>query len=191
MADMALTEKQKMLAGELYVAADAELVAERKRARRLTRLYNRTTEEETAERELLLRELFGTVGECIEIEPPFHCDYGSHIHVGAGFYMNFGGVILDCAEVRIGDNVLCGPGVHIYAATHPIEATERIKGPELAKPVTIGNNVWIGGGAIICPGVTIGDNTTIGAGSVVTKDIPANVFAGGNPCRTIRVLSQA
>jgi maltose O-acetyltransferase len=183
------SEKEKMLAGELYQAYDAELVAERKRARRLMRLFNQTTEEEMAERERLLRELFGGVGGRIEIEPLFQCDYGSHIYVGDGFYMNFGGVILDCAEVRIGKNVMCGPGVHIYAASHPLEAAERIKGPELAKPVTIGDNVWIGGGAIICPGVAIGDNTTIGAGSVVTKDIPANVFAGGNPCRVIRELS--
>ena len=183
------TEKQKMLAGELYSAADPELVAERKRARRLTRLYNQTTEEETAEREELLRELLGSVGGRIEIEPPFRCDYGSNIDAWDGVYMNFDCVILDCAPVRIGENVACGPGVHIYAATHPLEAEERIKGPELAKPVTIGNNVWIGGGAIISPGVSIGDNSTIGAGSVVTRDIPANVFAAGNPCRVIRELA--
>lgn len=182
------TEKQRMLAGELYVAADPELVAERKRARRLARLYNQTTEEQTSERESLLRELLGSAGSRLEIEPPFRCDYGSNIHAGDGLYMNFDCVILDCAPVRIGNNVACGPGVHIYAATHPLEAEERIKGPELAKPVTIGNNVWIGGGSIICPGVTVGDNSTIGAGSVVTRDIPPNVFAAGNPCRVIREL---
>lgn len=182
------TEKEKMLAGDLYVAADPELVADRKRARRLTRLYNQTTEEETAERERLLRELLGRAGSRIEIEPPFRCDYGSNIDAGDGLYMNFDCVILDCAPVRIGKNVACGPGVHIYAATHPLDAKERIKGPELARPVTIGDNVWIGGGAIICPGVTIGDNTTIGAGSVVTRDIPSNVFAAGNPCRVVRAL---
>ncbi|HEY9857169.1 MAG TPA: sugar O-acetyltransferase [Stenomitos sp.] len=182
------TEKQKMLSGETYLAADPELVAGRKRARRLTRLYNQTTEDELPEREALLRELFGSVGARIEIEPPFRCDYGSNIYAGDGLYMNFDCVILDCAPVRFGANVACGPGVHIYAATHPLEAEERIKGPELAKPVTIGNNVWIGGSAVICPGVTIGDNTTIGAGSVVTRDIPPNVFAAGNPCRVIRHL---
>lgn len=183
------SERQKMLAGEPYVAADPELVAARKRARRLTRLFNQSTEEELAEREALLRELFGSAGARLEIEPPFRCDYGTHIHVGDGFYMNFGGVILDCAEVRIGKNVLCGPGVHIYAATHPLEAAERVKGPELARPVAIGDNVWLGGGTIICPGVTIGDNTTIGAGSVVARDVPANVFAAGNPCRVVRELA--
>ncbi|MNR87399.1 Maltose O-acetyltransferase [compost metagenome] len=183
------SEKQKMLEGELYLASDPELTAERKRARRLTRLYNQTTEEQSTEREDLLRELLGSVGNRIEIEPPFRCDYGSNIDAGDGLYMNFDCVILDCAPVRIGSNVLCGPGVHIYAATHPLEAEARIKGPELAKPVTIGNNVWIGGGAIIGPGVTIGENSTIGAGSVVTRDIPPNVFAAGNPCRVIRELS--
>jgi maltose O-acetyltransferase len=182
------TEKQKMLEGELYLASDPELVAERKRARRLTRLYNQTTEDQIAERVALLHELFGDVGDRAEIEPPFRCDYGGNIYAGEGLYMNFDCVILDCAPVKIGNNVTCGPGVHIYAATHPLEAAERIKGPELTKPVTIGNNVWIGGGAIICPGVVIGDNSTIGAGSVVTRDIPPNVFAAGNPCRVIREL---
>jgi maltose O-acetyltransferase len=182
------SEREKMIAGELYQAWDAELVEARQRARRLTRQFNATSEMETARREALLRELFGAVGVRIEIEPPFRCDYGAQIQVGDGFYMNFGGVILDCAAVRIGRNVLCGPNVQIYAATHPLEAALRIQGPELARPVTIGDNVWIGGGAIICPGVTIGDNTTIGAGAVVTRDVPANVFAGGNPCRVIREL---
>lgn len=184
------SEKQKMLAGELYLAADPELVAERKRARRLTRRYNHSTEEETVEREALLRELFGSVGTRTEIEPPFRCDYGSNIYAGDGLYMNFDCVVLDCAPVRLGSNVMCGPGVHIYAASHPLEAEERLKGVELALPVTIGNNVWIGGKTIIRPGVTIGDNTTIGAGSVVTRDIPPNVLAAGTPCRVIRELGE-
>lgn len=183
------SEKRKMLAGEPYLPADPELVAERKRARRLTRRFNQTTEEEVEEREGLLKDLFGSVGGRVEIEPPFRCDYGSHIHVGDGFYMNFGGVILDCAEVRIGRNVLCGPGVHLYAATHPLEAAERARGPELAKPIVIGDDVWLGGGVIVCPGVTIGAGTTIGAGSVVTADVPAGVLAAGNPCRVIRALA--
>lgn len=183
-----MTELEKMLSGELYLGMDPELVRLRNRARRLMRDFNQSTEDEMPRRSTILRELFGTVADKITIEPPFFCDYGSHIHVGHDFYMNFGCTILDCAEVRIGDGVMCGPNVQIYTATHPLDAFERTKGPELAKPITIGHRVWIGGGSIICPGVTIGDNTTIGAGSVVTKSIPANVFAAGNPCRVIREL---
>lgn len=177
-----------MLAGELYVAADPELVAMRRRARRLTRAFNATTEEEPDERLRILRELFGAVGPRAEVEPPFRCDYGSHVFVGDNFYANFGCVILDCAAVRIGRNVMFAPNVQLFAATHPIVAAERIAGPELARPITIGDNVWVGGGAIVCPGVTIGDNAVIGAGSVVTRDVPANVVAAGNPCRVIRAV---
>ncbi len=183
------TEKEKMLAGELYRSTGSELVAERQRARRLTRLYNSTTEQEQERRSQILFELFGAAGPTLEIEPPFYCDYGSNIYAGDGFYMNFGGVILDCNPVHIGENVLCAPSVHIYTATHPTDPESRLSGLELAAPVRIGNNVWIGGGAIICPGVTIGDHTTIGAGSVVVKDIPARVVAAGNPCRIIRQLA--
>lgn len=183
-----MTEREKMLAGELYEPWDSELAALRQRARRLTRAFNQTTEEEGPRREALLQELFGSTGERIAIEPPFYCDYGLNIHVGDNFFMNFDCVILDCARVEIGRNVMCGPKVQIYTATHPVEAAERVKGPELARPVTIGDNVWIGGGAIICPGVTVGVNSTIAAGSVVTKDIPAGVVAGGNPCRVLRRL---
>lgn len=186
---MEKNEKEKMLAGELYIAADLQLANERKQARRLTRNYNNTTEEETEKRRQILTELFAKVGQNIEIEPPFYCDYGSNIYVGDKFYMNFGCVILDCNKVEIGDNVLCAPYVQIYTAYHPTSPEIRLSGQELAAPVKIGNNVWIGGGAIICPGVTIGDNSTIGAGSVVTKDIPENVIAVGNPCRIIRHLS--
>ena len=185
---MEKTEKQKMLAGELYRASDTELVSERQKARRLTRLYNSTTEEEMERRSQILRELFGTVGSSIDIEPPFYCDYGYNIHAGDGFYMNFGCVILDCCPVHIGEKVLCGPSVQIYTATHPTDPELRLSGLELAAPVHIGSNVWIGGGAIICPGVTIGNNTTIAAGSVVVKNIPARVVAGGNPCRVIKQL---
>ncbi|NJP09636.1 MAG: sugar O-acetyltransferase [Leptolyngbyaceae cyanobacterium RU_5_1] len=182
------TEKQKMLAGELYLANDPELATESKRARRLLRQFNQTTEEESKQRRQVLQELFGSLGTNSWIEPPFHCDYGNHICVGDRFYMNYGGVILDCNTVQIGNDVLCAPYVQIYAAYHPIDPAIRLTGRELAAPVTIGNNVWIGGGVIICPGVTIGDNTTIGAGSVVVKDIPANVVAVGNPCRVIRAI---
>ncbi len=187
MSDTFKTEKQKMLAGELYLPInDAELVAESQRALRLLRLYNQTTETEGDKRIQTLRALFSVIGEKPQIVPPFHCDYGSHITVGDRFYMNYGGVILDCNTVHIGNDVLCAPYVQIYTAYHPTDPTVRLTGRELAAPIRIGNNVWIGGGAIICPGVTIGDNTTIGAGSVVTKDIPAHVVAAGNPCRVLR-----
>ena len=182
------TEKQKMLAGELYLPSDPELAAESKRARRLLRMYNGTTEEEQELRAQLLKELFASVGSSIEIVPPFHCDYGSNIYAGNQLYMNYGCVILDCNTVNIGENVMCGPYVQIYTAYHPTEPEIRLSLQELAAPINIGNNVWIGGSAIVCPGVTIGDNTTIGAGSVVVKDIPANVVAAGNPCRIIRHL---
>lgn len=185
---MKKTEKEKMLAGELYLATDPELVRDRQRARSLTREYNATREDETEKRLELIRQLFGSVGPLVEIEPPFQCDYGSNIQVGDRFFMNFGCVILDCNRVEIGENVLCGPYVQIYTASHPTDPTRRRLGQEYASPIRIGNNVWIGGGAIIGPGVTIGDNTTIGAGSVVVKDIPANVVAAGNPCRVIRYL---
>lgn len=185
------TEKQKMLAGELFLASDPELFAEHQRGSRLTRLYNNTTEEEMETRTKILQDLFGAVGANSQIVPSFYCDYGSNIYVGDNFYMNYGCVILDCNTVHIGDNVLCAPYVQIYTAYHPTDPALRLTGRELAAGVKIGNNVWIGGGAIICPGVTIGDNTTIGAGSVVVKSIPANVVAAGNPCRVIRPVGES
>ena len=185
---MEKTEKQKMLAGELYIAADEQLTAERLRARRLARNYNSTREDEPDKRLEILAELFGAVGPKVEIEPPFYCDYGSNIYAGNGLYMNFGCVILDCNRVNIGENLLCGPHVQIYTACHPTDPEIRLSDREFARAINIGNNVWIGGGSIICPGVTIGDNSTIGAGSVVVKDIPANVVAVGNPCRIVRQL---
>ncbi|MBZ4372442.1 sugar O-acetyltransferase [Corallococcus sp. AS-1-6] len=186
---MARTEKEKMLAGELYSATDPQLVAERIRARKLLRAYNQSTEDALPLRESLLAELLGKVGAGTWIEPPFLCDYGEHIRLGERVFMNFNCVILDCNTVTIGDDVSFGPGVQVYAATHPLDPDERIKGPELGRAITIGAKVWIGGGSIICPGVTIGEGTTIGAGSVVTRDIPPYVFAAGNPCRVIRNLS--
>jgi maltose O-acetyltransferase len=181
-------EREKMLAGELYYPFDAELSAARDRARRLCRLFNHS-EENRADRERILKELFGELGEASLIEPPFRCDYGSFIRLGRNVFMNFDCVILDCAAVTIGDNVLFGPGVHIYGATHPTDSGIRSTLLESAKPVTVGSNVWIGGRSILCPGVTIGDHVTIGAGSVVTRDIPAGTVAVGNPCRVIRKLS--
>lgn len=180
------TERERMLSGELYLASDPELAAARRKARRLTRAYNATTEEEIERRAELLKELFGAIGRRAEIEPPFHCDYGSNIRAGAGLFMNFGCVVLDCAEVVIGDGVLMGPGVHLYAATHPIDAAARKSGRELAKPIRIGNNVWIGGRAVIGPGVTIGDDAVIGAGAVVTKDVRAGAVVAGVPARELR-----
>ncbi|KAA3439227.1 sugar O-acetyltransferase [Rufibacter hautae] len=182
------SELQKMLDGELYQAGDPELVHMRDNARLLLSRYNAMMGASLEERNMVLKELLGKCST-IDIQPPFFCDYGAHISVGENFFMNFNCVILDCAQVTIGNNVMCGPFVQIYTAYHPVIASERIKGPELASPITIGDNVWLGGGAIICPGVTIGSNTTIGAGSVVTKDIPANVFAAGNPCKVIRSLA--
>ncbi|CAM3309947.1 MULTISPECIES: sugar O-acetyltransferase [Saccharibacillus] len=182
------TEKQKMLAGELYKAWDEELTNERNRARRLVRQYNATTEEEEALRAEIIRELFGSTGANFGIEPNLRVDYGSNIHVGENFYANFDCTILDVCEVRIGDNCMLAPGVSLYTATHPIDPYERIAGPELGKPITIGHNVWIGGRAVINPGVTIGDNAVIASGAVVTKDVPANVIVGGNPARVIREI---
>jgi maltose O-acetyltransferase len=183
------TETENMLAGRPYVAADPDLVAARARARQLLRRYNATTEAEPDQRRTLLVELLGQAGAGVWIEPPFFCDYGRYLFLEDGVYMNFNCVILDCNHVRIGAGTMLGPAVQIYAATHDVDPAVRAQGPELAYPVTIGRNCWIGGGAIITARVTIGDNTTIGAGSVVVKPIPANVLAAGNPCRVIRELA--
>jgi len=185
------TEKEKMLAGELYLAADAELTKGRENARRLTRVFNETLETELSERTTLLKELFGSVGENIYVEPSLRCDYGSNIHVGENFYANFDSVFLDVCEIRIGDNCMMAPGVHIYTATHPLDPAERNSGVEYGKPVTIGNNVWIGGRAVINPGVTIGHNVVIASGAVVVKDVPDNVVVGGNPARVIKEIDVA
>lgn len=181
------SEKEKMLAGELYLAADAALVRERLAARKLLSSYNRTKPDGLEIRKRILEQLIKARG-AVYIEPPFYCDYGYNIEVGENFYANFNCVILDVTSVKIGDHVLLGPNVQIYTATHPLDPEERLGGREFARPVVIGDNVWIGGGAIICPGVRIGDHTTIGPGSVVVKDIPCRVFAAGNPCKVIRTL---
>lgn len=182
------TEKEKMLAGELYDALDMELTAARERARDLCEDLNATRERNQVSRRRLLTELLGSGGETVWMQPPFYCDYGSNIHLGERVYFNFNCVILDVCEVRIGDFTFFGPAVQIYAATHPINAQLR-RTQEYGKPVTIGSDVWVGGGTIICPGVTIGSKTVIGAGSVVTRNIPDGVVAVGNPCRVLREIT--
>ena len=181
------SEREKMLAGELYDPLDPELVAARVKARDLCQALNATRESEEDLRRRLLIELFGSGGGKVWMQPPFFCDYGSNIHLGKRVFFNFNCVVLDVCAVRVGDFTLFGPAVQIYTATHPLEAELR-RTREFAKPVTIGSDVWVGGGAIICPGVTIGSRSVIGAGSVVTHDIPDDVFAAGNPCRVIRSL---
>jgi len=180
------SEKVKMLAGELYLASDPQLVQERLTARRLCREYNASTEEETARRLSLLQTLLGTVPEDVYIEPHFKCDYGYNIHLGRNFYANFDLIILDVCDVRIGNNCLIGPRVSILTATHPIDPDVRLSGQELGKPIAIGHNVWIGGGAIINPGVTIGDNAVIASGAVVTKDVADGCVVGGVPAKTLK-----
>jgi maltose O-acetyltransferase len=184
------SEKDRMLAGELYDPQDPQLLAERRQARLTVKAFNDTRDDEQEERVRLLRSLIPAAGRGVWIEPPFYCDYGSNITLGAGVFFNFNCVILDVAPVRIGSRVLFGPAVQIYAATHPLSAAARRTGRESGKPVEIGDDVWVGGGAVICPGVRIGARSVIGAGSVVTRDIPEGVFAGGNPCRVIREIGE-
>ena len=152
-------------------------------------MFNDTDPGELEKRAAILNELFGAAGSNLEIEPPFYCDYGYNISVGNNFYANHNCIVLDCAPVVIGDDVFLGPNVQLYTATHPLEAKERDKGLETAIPITIEDSVWIGGSAVINPGVTIGRGTTIGSGSVLTRNMPANVFAAGNPCKVIRNLA--
>ncbi|WP_028402274.1 maltose acetyltransferase domain-containing protein [Ectobacillus panaciterrae] len=182
------TEKEKMLAGEMYNPADPELVKDRENARRQVRIYNQTLETEGDKRTQLLKEFLGSTGENVYMEPNIRFDYGYNIFVGENFFANFDCVILDVCEVRFGDNCMLAPGVHIYTATHPLNPTERNSGKEYAKPITIGDNVWIGGSAVINPGVKIGDNVVIASGAVVTKDVPPNVVVGGNPAKVIKQI---
>lgn len=185
---MEKTMRQRMLAGELYIAADAELAEMHARAQRLLQTFNASFFDEADIRHDIIADLFGAIGPGSAVKQPFYCDYGAHIFAGEGLFVNYDCVFLDCNTITIGDRVLMGPKVQIYTATHPFEYDVRAQGWEMAYPITIGDDVWIGGGAIICPRVTIGSGTTIGAGSVVTRDIPAGVFAAGNPCRVIRQL---
>jgi maltose O-acetyltransferase len=181
------TEKEKMLNGEWYLAHDPELVNERNKARLLFHRYNQTIDNQQELRAKILDELLGTSNN-VFIEPPFYCDYGYNIHFGENVFLNFNCVILDVMKVEIGHDVLIGPGVQINTPTHPMDWKARKQMLEFAKPIRIGSNVWIGSGAIVCPGVTIGDRSVIGAGSIVTKDIPPDVVAVGNPCKVIKKL---
>ncbi|WP_100374575.1 sugar O-acetyltransferase [Bacillus sp. FJAT-45037] len=180
------TEKEKMLAGEMYNPADPVLLKEREEARRKVRVYNETAETEGQRRSGILKELLGSTGENVYMEPNIRFDYGYNTHVGENFFANFDCTILDVCEVTFGDNCMLAPGVQIYTATHPLHPTERNIGKEYAKPITFGNNVWIGGAAIVNPGVTVGNNVVIASGTVVTKDVPDNVVVGGNPARIIK-----
>lgn len=184
-------EKEKMLSGELYKSFDAELLAERQRAKEIVFRYNSLQPSMIEERNELLKSLFGSVKGNFFIEPPFRCDYGCNIEIGENFYANYNLVILDCAKVTIGDNVLIGPNVGIYTAGHPLHFELRNEEWEFACPITIEDNVWIGGNVVLNPGVTVGRNSVVGSGSVVTKDIPADVVAAGNPCRVIREITDA
>jgi maltose O-acetyltransferase len=177
-----------MLAGELYDPFDPELVAGRERARDLCQDLNATREAESERRRTILLQLFGTGGDTAWIQPPFFCDYGANIHLGTRVFFNFNCVVLDVCRVTIGDYTLFGPAVQILTPLHPLDAMQR-REREFGSPIEIGSDVWVGGGALILPGVRIGDRTVIGAGSVVTRDVPADVFAAGNPCRVIRHLS--
>ena len=184
------SEHRKMLAGELYDPRDPELTLARERARDLCRLLNATSDSQASQRRGIVRELFGTGGDTVLVQPPFYCDYGSNIHLGPRVYFNFNCIVLDVCEVRIGEHALFGPGVQILTPLHPMDAALR-RERESGKRVSIGADVWVGGGALILAGVQIGSRAIIGAGSVVTRDVPDDVFAAGNPCRVIRHLAEA
>jgi len=177
-----------MLAGESYNCLDPDLVAERQRVKELLRLHNLT--EVVPERQAILQRLLGQIGQNSIIEPPFYCVYGQNIHIGDHVYLNFLCTILDCNEVHIGHHVMIGPGVQIYTAAHLLQAEPRIQGWEVAKPIVIEDNVWVGGGAILLPGVRIGRNAVVGAGAVVSRGVPANTVVAGNPARVIREIEQ-
>ena len=186
-----MSEKEKMLSGQLYDANyDKELADERMFCKCLCHKYNNLSPDNVDERKAILKQILGKTGERFWIEPDFRCDYGYNIEIGENFYSNHNCVILDPAKVKFGDNVFIGPNCGFYTAGHPLDVKARNAGIEYAYPITVGNNVWIGGNVCVMPGVTIGDNVVIGAGSVVTKDIPANCVAVGNPCRVIRKINE-
>jgi len=183
------SERDTMLAGEPYDPLDPDLVSRRARARDLCQALNATREHETEDRRVLVRRLFGAGGDTVWMQPPFYCDYGENIFLGERVFFNFNCVVLDVCSVTVGDFTLFGPAVQIYTPLHPLNAVAR-RGKEYGKPVAIGADVWVGGGAIILPGVSIGARAVIGAGSVVTRDVPADVFAAANPCRVIREIDE-
>lgn len=180
--------RERMTAGDLYIADDPEIAEAGSRALDLIAAYNQTRVRQAALRRQLLEELLGAIGEGTEIRPPFYVDYGSHIRIGARCFANFGFVALDVAAITIGDDVQIGPNVQLLTPTHPVAPEPRRAKWEAAEPIAIGDNVWLGGGAIVLPGVSIGDDTVVGAGAVVTRDLPANVVAVGNPARVVRTL---
>lgn len=184
------TEKEKMLSGELYDALDEQLSLERTKARLLLNKLNFASADDSKTMIAILKELIPNAGKDLWIQPPFYCDYGYNIDVGDKVFFNFNCVVLDVMKVSIGSRTLFGPNVQIYTATHPINSHQRATGLEYAKPIVIGEDVWVGGSVVICPGVTIGSRSVIGAGSVVTKDIAGDVFAAGNPCKIIRTIDQ-
>jgi len=185
-----ISEKEKMISGKPYKASDGELLKERQYVKEQIFDFNTLRPNEIVKRNEVLKKILGKTKTTFFIEQPFRCDYGYNIEIGENFYSNYNLIILDCARVKIGDNVMIGPNVSIYTAGHPLHYEKRNTGLEYAFPITIGNNVWIGGNVVINPGITIGDNSVIGAGSIVTKDIPGNVIAIGNPCKVSRELTE-
>ncbi|MGK0464878.1 sugar O-acetyltransferase [Clostridium sp.] len=184
-----MTEKEKMLNGKPYKAFGEELSSERQYAKEMIFDYNNLSPKEINKHNEIIKKIFGRVGKDFYLEPPFHCDYGYNISVGKKFYVNYNCIILDCAAVTIGDNVMFAPNVSLFTAGHPIHFEPRNEALEYAFPISIGNNVWVGGGVIVNPGITIGNNVVIGSGSVVTKDIPSNCIAVGNPCKVIKQIT--
>jgi maltose O-acetyltransferase len=182
------SEKDRMLRGEAYLANDPALLEERRQCRLVCERFNATSFGDTAARRAILEQLLGGLAEDAEVMAPFECDYGYHVTVGARTFINYGAVILDGAKVTIGDDVQIGPNVQLLTALHPLDPTERRRGTETAKPVTIGDGAWLAAGVIVCPGVTIGADAVIGAGSVVTKDMPAGYVCYGNPCGAVREI---
>ncbi|WP_189045060.1 sugar O-acetyltransferase [Micromonospora sonchi] len=181
--------KERMLAGEPYLADDPELVADHLRAQRLMARFNTSSVDDQDERRAALRELLGEIGEETAIRPPFYCDYGYNVRIGPRSFVNYQAVFLDVAPITLGADVQVAPNVQLLTPTHPVEPEPRRAKWEAAKPITIGDNVWLGGGAIVLAGVTVGENTVVGAGAVVTRDLPANVVAVGNPARPVREIS--
>lgn len=183
-----MSEKEKMILGKMYDANDELLVADRQKAKKQCHMYNALAYQDTNKQKEIMNDLLGKQGKECYLEAPFYCDYGYNIEIGDHFYVNHHCVMLDCAPITFGNHVFVGPNVGFYTANHPLDAMERKSGFEDAAPIHVGNDVWIGGHACIMPGVNIGNNVVIGAGSVVTKDIPSNVVAVGNPCKVVKTL---